>query len=190
MAYQLDCSCVNFQVYIASPLGGCLCERCEEYTLFIFSAPQIKTLSRSVAQLCITLRLSIEAIDVWNGNMMGKYKNDRTTFSISLETQGCSCGYVWKLSNCLLPTPQCHVCFLDSVCLVCYTHLLTLPYGSYIKHLIRCGLFQNKLSSYEVFVHKEFIKLVFLIALKTTPMKLKKYCLSEKVNLSWNKRNL
>lgn len=81
------------------PLGGCLYERRGEYTLFMSSAPQIKTLSGSVAQLYIMLCPSIAAIDVWNGIMMGgKYKNDRTAFSISLQTKGCSCGSCLKNS--------------------------------------------------------------------------------------------
>lgn len=87
------------------------------HTLFMFSAPQIKTLSCSIAQLCIMLRLSIEAIDVWNGSMMEKYQNDRTVYSVD---QSVVCGLC--LRTCLLPIPQCHVCFLDSLCLVSHSH--------------------------------------------------------------------
>lgn len=37
--------------------------------------------------------------------------------------EGVPVAYVWKLSNCLLPIPQCHVCFLDSLCLVSQSFL-------------------------------------------------------------------
>lgn len=46
------------------PPGRCLCERSGKYTLFMFTAPQIKALFRGINRLCITLRVRVGAIDV------------------------------------------------------------------------------------------------------------------------------
>ena len=95
------------RLYSPPPPQEAVCMSDAENTHYSCSElPQIKPLSRSVAQLCIVLRLSVEAIDVWNGSMMGKYKkkNDRSAVSISLQgTQGCSRGLCLKTQQLFTP---------------------------------------------------------------------------------------
>lgn len=116
------------------------------------------------------LRLSIAAIDVWNGSMMGE--NTKMIELPSVLPWGVPLVYVWKHSNCLLRIPRCNVCFLDSFLFSLLQSFLNFAVRfKNIKPLIRCGLSLNDLSGYRVFIHGKIIKRNFLIALKASPMK-------------------